>query len=71
LKKKVNALEQVDNPSVGVLQVLGVVVEAKPTVAQDPNVTKLSYVQEEINGKMTLAMVDSGATHNFMREDVA
>jgi hypothetical protein len=71
LKKKVNALEQEENPSVSVLQVLGVVVEAQPTITQDPDVTKLSYVQEEINGKMTLAMVDSGATHNFMREDIA
>jgi hypothetical protein len=66
-----NALEKVDNPSMGVLQVLGVVAEAEPTVTQDPDMTRLSYVQAEINGKMTLAMVDSGATHNFMREDIA
>jgi hypothetical protein len=71
LKQKLNALEKVDNPSMGVLQVLGVVAEAEPTTSQDPDVTRLSYVQEEINGKLTLAMVDNGATHNFMREDVA
>jgi hypothetical protein len=43
----------------------------QPIVTQDHNATKLSYVQVEINGKMTLAMVDSSATHYFMRDNVA
>jgi len=71
LKQKLNALEKVGNPSMGVLQVLGVVGEAEPIVTRDLDVKRLSYVQKEINGKTTLAMVGSGATHNFMREDIA
>ena len=71
LKKKLKSLEKVENPSVGVLQVLGAIGEEKLIATQDLDVMILSYVQVEINGKMTLAMVESGATHNFMREDIA
>jgi hypothetical protein len=71
LKQKVNSLEQGEAPSISVLQFLGVVVEAQPTVTQDSKAMKLSYVQEQINEKMTLEMVESGATHNIMREYIA
>jgi hypothetical protein len=43
-KQKVNALEKEENPSISVLQVLGVVTGAQPTVTQDHDATKLSYV---------------------------
>ena len=31
---------------------------------------KLYYVQVELNGKLVIDMVDSGVTHNLLREDM-
>jgi hypothetical protein len=70
LKQKLNALEKEDNPYVGVLQVLNVVMEGESMESQEQDETKLFYVQAELNGKSVLAMVDSGVTHNFLREDM-
>jgi hypothetical protein len=64
-------VEQVDKPSIGVLQVLGVVLEDKSTVSQEKDFTRLCYVLTVLNGRSVNAMVDSGVTHNFMKEDVA
>jgi predicted aspartyl protease len=70
LKQKLNALEKENNPYVGVLQVLNVVMEGESTESQEQDEMKLFYVQAKLNGKSVIAMVDSGATHNFLREDM-
>ena len=44
--------------------------EGEYTISKEKDETKLFYVQTEINGKSVLAMVDSGVTHNFLREDM-
>jgi hypothetical protein len=70
LKQKLNALEKEDNPYVGVLQVLNIVMEGESMESQEKDETKLFYVQAKLNGKSVIAMVDSGVTHNFLREDM-
>jgi hypothetical protein len=42
--------------------------EGESTERQEKDETKLFYVQAELNGNLVIAMVDSGATHNFLRE---
>ena len=37
----------------------------------ETNFTKLSYIPAEINIQPVFALVDSGATHNFVKEEVA
>lgn len=54
VEEKLNALEKVDNPSMGVLQVLGTVTGAELTTSQDVDMMRLSYVQEEVNERSTL-----------------
>jgi len=66
--QKVAAVEQA-GPSVGVMQVLSAVLEAP--VSTEPDYGELSYVPIELNGHQILALVDSGATHNFVNEEVA
>ena len=36
----------------------------------ETNFTKLSYVPIELNGKQVFALVDSGSTHNFIKEEM-
>lgn len=66
----VNAAEKTVQPSVGVLQVLSTVV-AEATDCQEQDPTGLSFVSAGINGHTVMALVDSGATHNFMKDSVA
>jgi hypothetical protein len=42
--------------------------ESKENQEQDE--TKLFYVQDELNRKSVIDMVDSGVTDNFLREDM-
>jgi predicted aspartyl protease len=44
--------------------------EGESTESQEKDEMKLFYVQAKLNGKSVLAMVDSGVTHNFLREDM-
>jgi len=66
----VNAIEQVDRPSSGVLQILNVLASDKVMTSLEQDFAKLSYFQVDLNGKSVIAMVDNGATHNFMKEKV-
>jgi hypothetical protein len=70
LEKKLNVLEKVDNPYVGVLQILNVVMEGESIEIQDQDETNIFYMQEKLNEKSMITMVDSGVTHNFLREDM-
>ena len=36
----------------------------------ETNFTKLSYVPIELNGQEVFALVDSGSTHNFAKEEM-
>jgi len=56
VKQKLNSLEKAYNPFLGVLH--------------EKDETNLFYVQEKINGNSVTTMVDSGVTHNFLREDM-
>ena len=60
-----------DKPTVGVLQVLGAMLEDKPTASQEQDYKRLCYVLAELNDRSMQAMLDSGATQNFMKESVA
>ena len=51
------------------MQVLNVVLET--VVSAEPDYGELSYVPIELNGHQISALVDSGATHNFVNEEVA
>ena len=44
LKQKLNALEKGDNPYVGVLQVLNIVMEGESTKSQNQGESKIFYV---------------------------
>jgi hypothetical protein len=70
MKKKLSIVEQEEKPCVGVLQVLGVVLEEKSTRSQEKMLQLLFYVSIVLNGISMVVMVDSGVTHNFMKEDV-
>ena len=57
-------------PSVGVLRVLSIVAtEVTKSQKQDP--IGLNFISAEVNGHMVMAMVDSVATHNFMKDSVS
>jgi hypothetical protein len=70
LKQKLNALEKENNPSVGVLEVLNVIMEGESMKSQYKDETNIFYVQVELNGKLVTTIVDSGATHRSLREDM-
>ena len=40
-------------------------------VSMETNFTKLSYVPIEVNGQQVFALVDSGSTHKFIKEEMA
>ena len=61
-------VEQEDN-LVDVLQVLNAVLE-ELGVSPETKFTKLSYIPAEINIQPVFALVDSGATHNFVKEEM-
>ena len=65
-----NATEKSVQPSVYVLQVLSTVA-AEATESQEQDPTGLNFILAEVNGCMVMAMVDSGETHNFMKDNVA
>jgi predicted aspartyl protease len=46
------------------------VLEDKYTIIQEQEFTTLYDVSIVMNGRLVYAMVDNGATHNFMKEDV-
>jgi hypothetical protein len=70
LKSKFNALEKAYNPFVRVLWVLRVLMEGESMEIQKQDEMKTFYVQAELNGKSVLAMLESGKTHSFWREDM-
>ena len=55
--------------SVSVLQVLNAVLE-ESGVSTETDFTILSYVPADLNGHLFLALVDSGATHFFVKEEM-
>ena len=57
-------------PSVGVLRVLSVVA-AEVTKSQKQDLIGLNFVSAEVNGHTVMAMVDSVATHDFMKDSVS
>jgi len=72
-KPKVTAVvqeEEEDNTSIGMMQILGASAAAEVTSRRNPERNRLEYVNMEIGGVKVLTMVDSGASHNFMSEDV-
>lgn len=74
LKPKVTAAvqeEEEEDTSVGMMQILGASAAAKVTSRRNPERNRLEYVNMEIGGVKVLTMVDSGASHNFMSEDIA
>ena len=56
--------------SVGVLQILSVVA-TKVTKSQKEDPVSLNFVSIEVNGHTVMTMVDSIATHNFMKDSVS
>eukprot|EP00253_Pinus_taeda_P026166 PITA_26166 len=58
-----------EEASVGMMQILGVAAATKVISWRDPERNKLEYVQMKVGDVDILAMVDSGASHNFMGED--
>jgi len=61
-------LEKEEKPYVGVFQVFNAIMEVESMNIQEKYGMKLFYVQYELNGKSVIAMVDSQANHNFLRE---
>ena len=57
--------------SVGMMQILGAVAAMEVVSRRDTKRNKLEYVWMKIGGMEVLTIVDSGATNNFMSEDVA
>jgi len=41
------------------------------TSKHDPEMRKLNFVKMDVVGSPVMAMLDSGASHNFMKDDVA
>ncbi|RVW96756.1 hypothetical protein CK203_026068 [Vitis vinifera] len=72
-RKALNAMieekEQEGDAKVGSLQLLNAL-KAKP-MPKTPQSKGLMYVEALVNGKATKALVDTGATHNFVSEDEA
>lgn len=60
-----------EEPSVGMMQIFGVATATEVVSRRDPERNSLEYVRMKIGGMEVLTMVDSGAAHNFMSEDVA
>ena len=56
--------------SVGVLRVLSVVT-AEVIESQEKDPMVLNFILAELNGHMVMAMVDSVATHDFMKDSVS
>nr|CAN64786.1 hypothetical protein VITISV_014071 [Vitis vinifera] len=72
-RKALNAMikekENEGDAQVGSLQLLNAL-KAKP-IPKTPQSKGLMYVEAIVNGKATKALVDTGATHNFVSEDEA
>ncbi|RVW33005.1 hypothetical protein CK203_107568 [Vitis vinifera] len=72
-RKALNAMieekEQEGDAKMGSLQLLNAL-KAKP-MPKTPQSKGLMYVEALVNGKATKALVDTGATHNFVSEDKA
>ncbi|RVW59633.1 Transposon Ty3-G Gag-Pol polyprotein [Vitis vinifera] len=72
-EKALNAMikekENEGDAQVGSLQLLNAL-KAKP-IPKTPQSKGLMYVEAIVNGKATKALVDTGATHNFVSEDEA
>lgn len=58
-----------EEPVVGMMQILGVVTTMEVVPKRDPQRNKLEYVDMKIRQGTFLTKVDSGATHNFVREE--
>ena len=61
--------EKEGDAQVGALQLLNAL-KVKP-MPKTPQIKGLMYVEALVNGKATKALVDTGATHNFVSEDEA
>ena len=74
-KPKVVAIAQSnaknEESSVGMMQILGAAAATEVISWRDPERNSLEYVQMKVEGADMLTMVDNGATHNFMSEDIA
>jgi hypothetical protein len=70
LKQKLNSLKREKKPSIGVLHVLNVVMEGESVERKEKDDIKICYVKAKLNRNSLLAMVDSGAMYNFLREDM-
>ena len=55
---------------VGMMHILGAAAATEVVSWRDPERNSLEYVQMNIGGADILTMVNSGATHNFMSEDI-
>ena len=60
-----------EEASMGMMQILGAAAATEVVSQRDPEKNSLEYVRMKIGVVDVLTMVDSGATHKFMSEDVA
>ena len=71
MKYNLSTMEKVDKAStIGLLQILCVVLENKCTIIQEKYFIGLFYVPTIFNGRSIDTMVDTGVNHNSMKEDV-
>jgi predicted aspartyl protease len=71
MKYNLSTMEKVEKAStIGLLQVLCVVLEDKCTIIQEKYFTGLFYVPVVFNGRLIDTMVETGVNHNSMKEDV-
>lgn len=59
-----------EETSIGVMQILGAAVAMEVVSRRDPKRNRLEYVEMKVGTVDVLTMVDSGATHNSMSEDI-
>ena len=60
-----------EETSIGVMQILGALVAMEEVSRRDPERNILEYVEMKVGSVDVLTMVDSGATHNLLSEDIA
>ena len=52
------------------MQVLNAAVTDNPTTSQEKYFTSIIFVEVVISGKKIIAIIDTGETHNLMKEEV-
>ncbi|ERN07685.1 hypothetical protein AMTR_s00155p00067560 [Amborella trichopoda] len=69
---KVDESDQEEEPKMGAIRILNAIKAHALDVQPASKTTKeLMYVDIQLNGRSTMAMVDTGATHNFISGDEA